>query len=116
MLGEETRDRLCGWSQQGARAVPEHLSDLIVKGQLEHVIVGHGISLLHWRSGGVKHPQDVAPFRFAPSPTFSDCSGNLTGTTSSREKEQRKAKETKLIKNKLNGAFLGILYDSAHIL
>jgi hypothetical protein len=105
MLGEETRDGLCGWSQQGARAVPEHLSDLI--------IVGHGISLLQWRSAGVKHPHDVAPFRFAPSPTLSDSSGTLTGTTSSREKEQRKAKETKLIKNKLNGAFLDILYESA---
>src|SRR3954449_12371604 len=42
--------------------------------QLEDVIFGHGISLLRWRSGGVKHPHDMPPFRFPPSPTFSDSS------------------------------------------
>src|SRR4051812_17966167 len=42
--------------------------------QLEDVIFGHGISLLRWRSGGVKHPHDMPPFRFSPSPTFGDSS------------------------------------------
>ncbi|MET4121906.1 hypothetical protein ABIB85_008367, partial [Bradyrhizobium sp. JR1.5] len=36
------------------------------------VIVGHGTSLLRWRSGGFKHPHDMPPFRFPPSPTFGD--------------------------------------------
>src|SRR6476659_10494245 len=55
--------------------------------QLDNVIFGHGISLLWWRSGGVKHPHDMPPFRFPPSPTFSDSSEeaqfvyNLTETT-----------------------------------
>src|SRR4051794_3648662 len=41
---------------------------------MDDVIVGHGISLLRWRSGGVKHPHDMPPFRFPPSPTFGDSS------------------------------------------
>jgi hypothetical protein len=32
--------------------------------------VGHGVSLLRWRSGGVKHPHDTPPYPFMPSPTF----------------------------------------------
>src|SRR5439155_9284641 len=43
--------------------------------QLDDVIVGHGISLLRWRSGGVKHPHDMPPSRFPPSPTLGDSSG-----------------------------------------
>src|SRR2546430_1015068 len=42
--------------------------------QLDDVIVGHGISLLWWRSGGVKHPHDMPPSRFPPSPTLGDSS------------------------------------------
>jgi hypothetical protein len=41
---------------------------------MDDVIVGHGISLLRWRSGGVKHPHDMPPFRFPPSPTLGDSS------------------------------------------
>ena len=48
----------------------------IVKGswlnQLEHAIVGHGISLLRWGSGGFRHAHDMPPFQFAQSPTFSE--------------------------------------------
>jgi hypothetical protein len=33
-----------------------------------------GISLLRSRSGGVKYPHDMPPFRFPPSPTFGDSS------------------------------------------
>jgi len=32
--------------------------------QLDNAIVGHGISLLWWRSGGVKHPHDMPPSPF----------------------------------------------------
>src|SRR5215475_15802721 len=79
MLCEKLSDLgLYGLGQQRARALSQDFGELIVKrswlNQLEHVIVGHGISLLRWRSGGVKHPHDMPPFRFAPSPTFSDSS------------------------------------------
>src|SRR6266516_5207652 len=45
-----------------------------VKSQLIHVSVGHGVSLLQWRSGGVEHPHDTPPYPFMPSPTFVDSS------------------------------------------
>ena len=49
-------------------ALPQDFGELVVKGswlnQLEHIIVRHGILLLRWRSGGVKHPHDMPPFRF----------------------------------------------------
>jgi hypothetical protein len=37
--------------------------------KLNHVSVGHGVSLLQWRSGGVEHPHDTPPCPFMPSPT-----------------------------------------------
>src|ERR1700685_2947496 len=46
--------------------------------QFEHVIVGHGISLLQWRSGGLKHLHDMLPSRFPPSPTSVDSSIGFT--------------------------------------
>src|SRR5665213_2122177 len=64
--------------EQGARTMAQDFSELIVDvswlNQLDDVIFGHGISLLRWRSGGVKHPHDMPPSRFPPSPTFSDSS------------------------------------------
>jgi hypothetical protein len=42
--------------------------------QLHEVGVGHGVSLLRWRSGGVKHPHDTPPYPFMPSPTFANSS------------------------------------------
>ena len=94
MPGKEIRDlglyRLC---QQAARTLPEDFGELIVKGswlnQLEHVIIGHGISLLRWRSGGVKHPHDMPPFRFAPSPTSGDSSERDVETESRFAAERR---------------------------
>src|SRR6202007_2049677 len=69
---------LHGLGQQRARALPQDFGELIVKAswlnKFGNVIVGHGISLLQWRSGGVKHPHDMPPFLFAPPPTFSDIS------------------------------------------
>src|SRR5262249_6084382 len=67
MLGEKIRDLgLYRLSQQRACALPQDFGELIVKAswlnQFEHVIVGHGISLLRWRSGGVKQPPRYAAF------------------------------------------------------
>src|SRR6516165_9824478 len=39
-------------------------------------VVVRKISLLRWRSGGLKHPHDMPPSRFAPSPTSGDSSAN----------------------------------------
>jgi hypothetical protein len=66
MLAEKIGDlRLHGLGQQGARPGAQHLGELVVErswlNQLDDVIVGHGISLLRWRSGGVKHPHDMPP-------------------------------------------------------
>jgi hypothetical protein len=38
-------------------------------GKLDDVAVGHGVSLLHWRSGGVEHHHDTPPYPIVPSPT-----------------------------------------------
>ena len=79
MLGEEIRDLgLNRLRKQAARSLSEDFGELVVEGswlnQFDNVIVGHGISLLKWRSGGVKHPHDMPPSRFGPSPTFGDSS------------------------------------------
>ncbi len=82
ILGEEIRDLgLHRLPKQAARSLPEDFGELVLEGswlnQFDNVIVGHGISLLEWRSGGVKHPHDMPPSRFGPSPTFADSSRNL---------------------------------------
>src|SRR5712664_3564095 len=79
MLAEKVRDLgLDRLGQQSTRPIAQDFGELIVDvswlNQLDDVIFGHGISLLRWRSGGVKHPHDMPPFRFPPSPTFSDSS------------------------------------------
>ena len=59
--------------EQGTRPIAKDFRELVVEGswlnQSDDVIVGHGISLLCWRSGGVKHPHDMPPSRSTPSPT-----------------------------------------------
>src|SRR6478672_2212631 len=64
--------------EQATRPIAQDFSELILDvswlNQLDDVIFGHGISLLRWRSGGVKHPHDMPPFRFPPSPTLGDSS------------------------------------------
>src|SRR5262245_17113948 len=61
------------------RSIPQDFGELIGEcswlNQLRDGIVRHGISLLQWRSGGVKHPHDMPPYRFTPSPTFAHSSG-----------------------------------------
>src|SRR5207249_3357617 len=80
MLVEKVRDLgLDCLGEQGTGSIAQDFGELIVEeswlNQLDNVIVGHGISLLRWRSGGVKHPHDMPPSRFPPSPTFGDSSG-----------------------------------------
>jgi hypothetical protein len=64
--------------QQATRPIAQDFGESILDvswlNQLDDVIFGHGISLLWWRSGGVKHPHDMPPFRFPPSPTLGDSS------------------------------------------
>jgi hypothetical protein len=73
MSGFDLRQAQAGHGPRCAR-----LGELIVEdswlNQLDDVILGHGISLLRWRSGGVKHPHDMPPSRFPTSPTLGDSS------------------------------------------
>src|SRR5712672_1680810 len=80
MLVEKVRDlNLDRLGKQGTGPVAQDFGELIVEeswlNQSGDVIVGHGISLLRRRSGGVKHPHDMPPSRFPPSPPFGDSSG-----------------------------------------
>ena len=74
MLGEKAGDLgLDRLREQGTGPVAQDFRELVVEGswlnQSDDVIVGHGISLLRWRSEGVKHPHDMPPSRSPPSPT-----------------------------------------------
>jgi hypothetical protein len=94
MLAEKVRDLgLDRLRQQGSGPVAQDFGELVVEhswlNQLGDVILGHGISLLRWRSGGVKHPHDMPPFRFPPSPTFGDSSVTLRDSRSIREDARR---------------------------
>src|SRR5207247_1771731 len=63
-------DRL---GQQRTRAAAQDLCKGIGEGpwlgELDDVTVRHGVSLLHWRSGGVEHHHDTPPYPVTPSPT-----------------------------------------------
>jgi hypothetical protein len=67
--------------QKRSRAVAQNLGQRVCKSswlrKLENVSVGHGVSLLRWRSGGVEHPHDTPPYPFMPSPTFAHSSFKL---------------------------------------
>ena len=56
---------LDGLGQQGPRSVAQHLGQGILERpwlhELDDGIVGHGVSLLRWRSGGFEHPHDTPP-------------------------------------------------------
>src|SRR5262245_4881846 len=62
-----------GLGQQRTRAAAQDLCEGIGKdpwlGELDDVTVRHGVSLLHWRSGGVEHHHDTPPYPVTPSPT-----------------------------------------------
>src|SRR5947208_5977113 len=74
MLGEEFGhlglDRL---GQQGARSVAQHLGKRVAERpwlkQLDDVSIGHGVSLLCWRSGGSNTPTIRRLLPVRPSPT-----------------------------------------------
>src|SRR5262249_3750884 len=80
-LGLETRMlceklsnlRLDRLGQQRTRAAAQDLGQEIGEGpwlgELDDVTVGHGVSLLHWRSGGAEHHHDTPPYPVTPSPT-----------------------------------------------
>src|SRR4051794_26032092 len=59
--------------QQGARPVTQHLGERIGERpwlkQLDHVSIGHGVSLLCWRSGGSNTPTIRRLLPVSPSPT-----------------------------------------------
>src|SRR5262245_1163780 len=67
-----------GLRQKRSRAVAQNLGQRIGKSpwlrELENISVGHGVSLLCWRSGGVGHSHDTPPYPFTPSPTFAHSS------------------------------------------
>src|SRR5437763_14478761 len=79
MLGEEFGhlglDRL---GQQGARSVAQHLGKRVGERpwlkQLDDVSIGHGVSLLGWRSGGANTPTIRRLHPVSPSPTFAHSS------------------------------------------
>src|SRR5277367_4388542 len=70
--------RLDGLRQQRPRAVAQHLGQRIGEcpwlAELENITLGHGVSLLRWRSGSFEHPHDTPPQPLMPSPTFADSS------------------------------------------
>src|SRR5262245_35932930 len=79
MAAEQARNLgLDGLRQNRSRAVAQNLGQRIAKSswlrELENISVGHGVSLLCWRSGGVEHPHDTPPYPFTPSPTFAHSS------------------------------------------
>src|SRR6202030_1902393 len=75
--------RFDGLAQQRTRAVTQDFRQGIAEGpwlaELDHVTVGHGVSLLHWRSGGVDHHHDTPPYPVTPSPPSRHSSTNLSG-------------------------------------
>src|SRR5881392_1972264 len=88
MLGEEFGhlglDRL---GQQGARSVAQHLGKRVGERpwlkQLNDVSIGHGVSLLCWRSGGANTPtiRRLHPVRPSPTSAHSSCATS-SGSTS----------------------------------
>src|SRR5215467_12909810 len=71
--------RLDRLGQQRTRAAAQDLCQGVGEdpwlGELDDVTVGHGVSLLHWRSGGVEHHHDTPPYSVTPSPTSGHSSG-----------------------------------------
>src|SRR5262245_58979291 len=87
MAAEQARNfGLNSLCQKRPRAVAQNLGQRIGKSpwlrELENISVGHGVSLLCWRSGGLEHPHDTPPYPFTPSPTFAHSSGVSHSTIS----------------------------------
>src|SRR5262245_57545652 len=84
MAAEQARNlSLDGLRQKRSRAVAQNLGQRIGKSswlrELENIGLGHGVSLLCWRSGGVEHLHDTPPYPFTPSPTFAHSSSDVRG-------------------------------------
>src|SRR5437763_8548641 len=87
MLGEKFShlglDRV---RQQGTRSVAQHLGERVSKRpwlkQLDHGSIGHGVSLLCWRSGGSNTPTIRRLLPVRPSPTSANSSGQSPGRIS----------------------------------
>jgi hypothetical protein len=58
------------WSAVVGKPMKDDIGDITWLRELENISVGHGVSLLCWRSGGLEHPHDTPPYPFTPSPTF----------------------------------------------
>src|SRR5215510_5298765 len=86
--------RLDRLGQQRTRAAAQDLCQGVGEdpwlGELDDVTVGHGVSLLHWRSGGVEHHHDTPPYPVSPSPTsgHSSISSHARHSGSSEPKRQ----------------------------
>src|SRR3954465_14469073 len=86
MLGEKFGhlglDRL---RQQGARPVTQHLGERVGERpwlkQLDHVSIGHRVSLLCWRSGGSNTPPIRRLLPVSPSPTSAHSSSGICQTS-----------------------------------
>jgi hypothetical protein len=81
--------RLNGLREQSARPVAQDIGERIGErpwlSQLDDISVGHGVSFLWWRSGGVEHPHDTPPYPFMPSPTSAH-SSRQRGTDQTRRR------------------------------
>src|SRR3982750_2816077 len=64
--------------QQGTRSVAQHLGERVSKRpwlkQLDHGSIGHGVSLLCWRSGGSNTPTIRRLLPVRPAPTSANSS------------------------------------------
>src|SRR6516165_10842209 len=66
----DARSRTRGWRTRApAQKLCQGVGEDPWLGELDDVIVGHGVSFLHWRSGGVEHHHDTPPHPVSPSPT-----------------------------------------------
>src|SRR6476620_9227543 len=69
--------------QQGTRSVAQHLGERVSKRhwlkQLDHGSIGHGVSLLCWRSGGSNTPTIRRLLPVSPSPTSAHSSRTPDG-------------------------------------
>src|SRR5258706_6056937 len=63
-----------GLHMNGAQNLGQRIAKSSWLRELENISVGHGVSLLCWRSGGLEHPHDTPPYPFTPSPTFAHSS------------------------------------------
>src|SRR3954470_19740711 len=78
--------------QQGTRSIAQHLGEQVAERpwlkQLDDVSIGHGVSLLCWRSGGSNTPTIRRLLPVRPSPTSAH-SSQITAAKPRQIEEQR---------------------------